>query len=163
MDCCKTWFAYLCAEIIEQCIERCQRDCPACRDGFKSPILHYHLQRNLHEKLDIYFHRVIPEMDIADLFNKFIIHFGWMELSKEEFIAIGQSFVRFSTPDAIFYGKYLTKENDYIIYGGDSCQTSVNPGVALNTTECDSKPIKTKKRKKNTISQNDVLGGGDAN
>ena len=102
-------------------------------------------------------------MDIAELFNKFIIHFGWMELSKEEFIAIGQSFVRFSTPDAIFYGKYLTKENDYIIYGDDSCQTSVNPGVVLNTTECDSKPIKTKKRKKSTISQNDVLGRGDAN
>ena len=82
-----------------------------------------------------------------------------MELSKEEFIAIGQSFVRFSTPDAIFYGKYLTKENDYIIYG----DTSVNPGVVLNTSECDGKPIKTKKRRKNAISQNDVLGGGDAN
>ena len=162
MDCCKTWFAFLCAEIIDQCMERCQRDCPACCDGFQSPLLHFHLQRNLREKLDLYFYRVVPELDIAELFNKFMIHFGWMDLTKDEFISIGQSFVRFSTPDAIFYGKYLNKENDYAIYGREPCDTSLQ-GVTLDTSPSDSKPIKTKRRKKSAISQNDVLGGGDAN
>ena len=162
MDCCKTWFAYLCAEIIDQCIERCQRDCPACRDGFQSPLLHFHLQRNLREKMDLYFHCIIPELDIADLFNKFIIHFGWMELSKDEFISIGQSFVRFSTPEALFYGKYLSKENDFAIYGTNLCQPSPNTAVVPDKPGCNNAPIKTKKRKKNVISQNDILGGGDA-
>ena len=144
-------------------MERCQHDCPACCDGFQSPLLHFHHQRNLHEKLNLYFYRIVPEMDIGELFNKFMIHFGWMELSKEEFISIGQSFVRFSTPDAIFYGKYLSKENDYAIYGSERRDTSLHQGVILDTSQCDSKPIKTKRRKKNLISQNDVLGGGNAN
>ena len=142
-------------------MERCQRDCPACCDGFQSPLLHFHHQRNLHEKLNLYFHRIIPELDIGELFNKFSIHFGWMELNKDEFITIGQSFVRFSTPDAIFYGKYLSKDNDYAIYGSNPRDTSSHPSAMFDTPECDSKPIKTKRRKKNPISQNDVPGGGD--
>jgi hypothetical protein len=83
-----------------------------------------------------------------------------MELSTAEFIAIGQSFVRFSTPDAIFYGKYLSKDNDYAIYGGRLCDTSPPTSVVFDTSERDSKPIKSKRRKKSAISQDDILGGG---
>ena len=149
MDCCKTWFAFLCADIIQRCIECCEQECPACTAGLLSPLLHYHNQSDLYVKLGRYYYRMVQEMDIADLFDKFILQFGWFSLNREEFIAIGQSFVRFSTPDAIFFGKYITRENDFALYG------SINEKVE--------KPIKPKKRKKTVISQNDVSGSSTQN
>ena len=151
MDCCKTWFAFLSADIIQHCIECCEQKCPACKDGLLSPLLHFHNQSDLYVKLGHYYYKIVQEMDIADLFDKFILQFGWFSLNREEFICIGQSFVRFSTPDAIFYGKYITKENDYALYGSTDQIVKVE------------KPIKVKKRKKNAISQNDVSGPSTQN
>ena len=151
MDCCKTWFAFLSADIIQRCIERCEQECPACNDGLLAPLLHLHNQFNIREKLDHYYYKIVQEMDIAELFDRFILQFGWFSLNRDEFINIGQYFSRFSTPDAIFYGKYITKDNDLALYG------STEEIVKVVTD----KPIKTKKRKKTGISQ-DVVSGTSA-
>ena len=149
MDCCKTWFAFLSADVIQRCIERSEAECPACTDELMSPLLHFHNQYSLREKLNQYYYRSVLEMDIADLFDRFVMQIGWFTLDREEFISIGQSFVRFSNPDAIFYGKYITKENDFALYGSTADQPS---------TKVPKKPIKARKRKKNAISQDDVPG-----
>ena len=146
MDCCKTWFAFLSADIIQRCIECCKQECPACKDGVLSPLLHLHTQSDLYEKVCRYYYRIMQEMIIADLFDRFILQFGWLSLNREEFISIGQYFVRFSTPDAIFYGRYITKENDFALYG------------STEEVEKVEKPIKTKKRTKKLISQDDLSG-----
>ena len=146
MDCCKTWFAFLSADIIQRCIECCKQECPACKDFVLSPLLHFHAQSNLYEKVCQYYYRTVQEMVIEDLFDRFILQFGWVTLNREEFITIGQYFVRFSTPHAIFYGKYITKENDFALYG------------SIEEVEKVEKPIKTKKRKKNIISQDGLPG-----
>ena len=96
-------------------------------------------------------------MDIADLFDRFILQFGWFSLNREEFIGIGQSFVRFSTADAIFYGKYITKENDFALYGSTSADHQII------CTKVPKKPIKAKKRKKDVISQDGVSGTSTEN
>ena len=93
-------------------------------------------------------------MDIDKLYDRFIVQFGWFTLEREQYVTIGQSFVRFSTPDAIFYGKYITAANDFTLYGHvDSNKVSLNEELA-------EKPIKVKRKKKSDISQNDVLGCG---
>ena len=153
MDCCRTWFAFLSADIIQRCIEYCEQECPACKDGLLSPLLHFHNQFSLREKLGQYYYRTVQEVDIAELFDRFILQFGWYSLNRDEFISIGQYFARFSTPDAIFYGKYITKANDLAVYG----TTEEIENVAVE------KPIKTKKRKKNVISQDDVSGSSTQN
>ena len=154
MDSCKTWFAFLSADVIQRCIECCEQECPACKNELLSPLLHFHNQYSLREKLEQYYYKTVQEMDIAELFDRFIVQFGWFSLNREEFISIGQSFVRFSSPDAIFYGKYVTKENDFALYG------STDQLVEKVTIE---KPIKAKKRKKNVISQDDVSGPSTQN
>ena len=155
MDCCRTWFAYLAAEVIQQCIDACEKDCPACMNGLYSPLLHFHNMHCLREKLDLYYYRVISEMDISELFNKFILHFGWLTLDNDEFVAIGQHFVRFSTPDAIYFGKYITKQNDFTLYGSSDEVTEDQPPAI--------KAIKAKRRKNNNISQDGVPGASASN
>lgn len=154
MDCCKTWFGFLSADIIRRCIENCERQCPACNDGLLSPLLHLHNQYSLREKLDHHYYKIVQETDIAVLFDRFILQFGWLSLNREEFISIGQYFTRFSTPEAIFYGRYITKENDATLYGSSEQVLEVTPPK---------KTIKAKKRKISPISQDDVPGSSTQN
>ena len=153
MDCNKTWFAFLSAEIIRQCIEICAKECPACIDGILSPLLHHHNELNLREKMERYISRV--EINLSSLFDKFVIQLGWFTLDRDQFVNIGQAFVNFSTPDAIFYGKYITYENDFAIYG--SLGGTENQSIAKPATPVEEKSIKGKRRKKNAISQDDIF------
>ena len=152
MDCFKTWLAFLSAQIVDQCIEHCAKDCPGCRDGLFAPLLHRHNQLNLHGKIDHYFERVTEQMDISSLFDQFIIRFGWFSLQRDEHVNIGENFIKLSTSDAIFFGNYITHENDAALYASYDAEAE--------STKHEKKSIKTKRRKKNIISQNDLLGGG---
>ena len=151
MDFNKTWFAYISAEIIRQCVDICAKECRACRDGILSPLLHYHNELNLREKMARYIDRV--ELNLMTLFDLFVIQFGWFGLDRDQFLNNAQAFIDFSTPDAIFYGKYITYENDYAIYGdtGENLITEKDPPV-------EKKSIKAKRHKKNVSSQNDISG-----
>ena len=142
MDAFKTWLAFLSAEIIERCNIRLKQECPGCESNLLSPLLHYHTHFNLLDTLKKYVPAVYIEMDIQKLFNSFLIKFGLFELPEEEFIKLGQSFVRFSSADAIYYGNYITKENDRLLYGE----------VTIEVPNYQPTPIKTKGRKKKAIS-----------
>lgn len=150
MDCCKTWLAFLAAHIVDKCIEHCTNDCPACIDGLLSPLLHRHNELNLREKIEYYFGRVTQQMAISTLFDQFIIRFGWVELQRDEYVNIGEKFIKLSTSDAIFFGNYITYENDKALYAI----------YEVEYTKPEKKSIKPKKRKKSPISQDDLLGGG---
>ena len=89
---------------------------------------------------------VVLEMDIQKLYNDFLLKFGLFSLPEDEFVRLGQSFVRFSTPDAIYYGNYITKENDQLLYS-----ESHNPPYEPT-------PIKGKKQKKTLTSENGISG-----
>ena len=148
MDPFRAWLAFLSADIIQRCTTRLQQECPGCRDGLLSPLLHYHSHFSLHDVMKKYMEIVVLEMDLQQLFSDFMIKFGLFDLPNDEFVKLGQSFVRFSTADAIYYGNYITKENDAALYA----QPTYEPT-----------PIKQKPRKKKLISQNDVSGQGSPN
>ena len=158
MDYNRTWFAFLSAEIIRQCIDNCVKECPACINGILSPLLHHHNELNLHQKMERYISRV--EMNLSSLFDRFVVRFGWFTLDREQFVNLGQAFVDFSTPDAIFYGKYITYKNDFEIYGGETENELIDTVATLGNE----KVIKGmgKRRKKNVIIENDIFGSSVA-
>ena len=116
MDAYKTWLAFLSAEVITRCLDRVKENCEGCRIGLLSPLLHQHTHFNLLEALKAKMPEISLQMDIQKLFHSFLIRFGLFDLPEEELVKIGQYFVRFSTPDAIYYGNYITKENEGGIY-----------------------------------------------
>ena len=60
-----------------------------------------------------------------------------------------------------FYGKYITNENNFLIYANlEETEATKTQMVFLDDTKSTDKPIKTKRRKKNGISNNDVSGTG---
>lgn len=152
MDYDKTWFGFLSAEIIRQCIDICAKECLACQNGVLSPLLHYHNELNLHEKMTRYVDRV--ELNLSTLFDQFVIQFGCFTMDRDLFLNHAQAFVDFSTPDAIFYGKYITYENDFAIYGNVGSNHLIDNVV----TPPKEKSIKAKRQKKNPIFQNDIPG-----
>ena len=149
------WLAFLSAQIVDRCIEHCTLNCPACRDGLLSPLLHRHNQLNLRGKIDLYFERVTQQMDMSSLFDQFIIRFGWFSLQRDEYVNIGENFIKLSTSDAIFFGNYITYENDTALYSIYEAEPE--------SPKPERKSIKPKRRKKNPISENDLLGGGAPN
>jgi hypothetical protein len=142
MDYTGTWFGFLAAEIVKQCIELCDQECPACKDGIIAPLLHYHNELNLREKMGKYISKTV--VDLSKLFDQFVIRFGLFTLDQDQFVNIGQSFINFSTPEAIFYGKYINYDNDQGLYG------------RIESQEFPQNPIKGKRKKKNVI-QDDLL------
>ena len=156
MDHTKTWFAFLSAEIIRQCIEICAKECPGCKNGMFSPLLHRHNELNLREKMERYIGRV--EINLSALFDQFAVQFGWFTLDRDQFLNHAQAFADFSTPDAIFYGKYITYENDFAIYGfGGATENQLIDKVQV-AAPVKEKAIKAKRQKKNVIIQDDIFG-----
>ena len=146
MDAFNTWFAFLCAELIDRCTARIKLECQGCKKGLLSPLLHYHSHFNLQETLKEKKQVVSLEMDIQKLYNSFLVKFGLFDLPEDEYIKIGQCFVRFSSADAIYYGNYITKDNEKLIY------------EAPNEPEYKPTPIIGVKRKKIAISEDDFSG-----
>ena len=101
---------------------------------------------NLLETMKKYMHVIALEMDIQLLYNNFILKFGYFNISEEEFIKIGESFIKFSTPDAIYYGNYITQENDYALY-------SETPDCEPNSPSYEPTPIKEPAKKKRIYSE----------
>ena len=116
MDSYQVWLAFLAVEIVDSCSLQLLKDCPGCQDGLLSPLLHYHNHFNLHDTIKKNMPVIVSQMNIQELFNKFLVKFGLFEVPEKEFLNIGQNFIQFSSPDAIYYGKYITKENDQILY-----------------------------------------------
>lgn len=146
----KIWLAFISSEIIEKCMEQSRKDCHACSINLASPILHRCHEFGLFDKLKGYMNTV--QIDIDSLWDKIVVHFGWFSLDRNPFIQIGNSFVNYSTPEAVFYGKYITHEIDRMFH-----QTVEHPPLNMATAH-PTEVIKPKKKKPRVTSKNDVSG-----
>ena len=145
MDAYKTWLGFLSAEVIERCLERIRGECQGCKVGLRSPLLHHHNHFNLLEAIKAKMLEVSMEIDIQKLYHSFLVKFGLFDLPEDEFVKMGQFFVRFTTPEALYFGNYITKENEKSIYDD-------------KVPEYEPTPIKETKRKRLVISENDFSG-----
>ena len=173
----RTWLGYITAEVVHKCIALCTEECLACKNGVISPLLHFHNELNLKDKIHRYLDRVV--IDLEYLFDQFILQFGWFNLNRQHYIQLAEIFLNVSTPEAIIYGKYITHQNDQAIYGlpppdttiatvaecalddGLISSTSVpaeNKSLKRQPSRSDKKPIKAKRSKKSTTSQNAAPG-----
>jgi len=165
----RTWLGYVTAEVVYQCISLCDEECLACKNGVISPLLHYHNELNLKDKIQRYLGRVNINLD--SLFDQFILRFGWFALNRTQYIQLADIFLSVSTPEAMVYGKYITHQNDYAIHGQQASSTATdvadytlieNPEIIEPTAKkrCTSakKTIKAKRTKKEVISKDVVAG-----
>ena len=164
----RTWLGYVTAEVVYQCMTLCNDECLACKNGVISPLLHFHNELNLKDKIHRYLGRV--DINLDSLFDQFILRFGWFALNRVQYIQLADIFLSVSTPEAIIYGKYITHQNDLAIYGqnesndiritGNCNLQPLNeepPSIAEAKTSkrkaTGKQSIKTKKSKKDAISQ----------
>ena len=151
----KTWPGYLTAHIIDQCIAHCEADCPGCRDGVLSPLLHWHNRFDLRTKVDRYFFTVKNKVDVSALFDAFHLRFGFFsKLNREKFVNSGECFVDNATPTSLVFGDFITHSLDYALYGEFMYQeqgseyTAVSPQPTQNTPESLEEPTQPQKSTK---------------
>ena len=135
MDVSKTLLAFLSAEIIEQCIVKLKLDCPGCQEGLLSHILHRHTHFSLLETIRLKLPEISTEVDIKKLYNNFLIRFGLFDQPDSELVNIGQCFIRFSTAEALYYGNYITKDNEKHFYEAEYEPTPVKDTKKRKLTE----------------------------
>ena len=108
MDPYKAWLALLLSVIIQRCQEKLVEECDACKAGLIASILNFHNHYNLLDTMKKYITVVAPELDIQQLFNSFIVKFGFYDVTDEEYFKTGQYFVKIISAEAIYYGNYIT-------------------------------------------------------
>ena len=121
MDYCHdTWTGYLTELIVQKSIETCELRCPGCTDKLKSPLLHFHNQMDLFQKMKHYYNEIrgflLPTIDLLyDNVSHKLPHSNDLAKDKEQYIYNARVFLNISSPESIYYGRYLDQHNDCII------------------------------------------------
>ena len=155
MDAERIWLGFIASEIFNGCIQLNKDNCPACKNGIISPILHFHNALNLHDITEKYFSIVIQNLDLKAIFEKFSAKILSMYgvTSNNELITIGGFFLKTINPKALYYGDYITAEIDGFVCDGfnKSCADSTNSTSVLYDPESPSyEPIPSKKQPRKT-------------
>lgn len=112
----KLWLCHISAELINSCLSLNIENCPGCRDGILSPILHFHTSFSLKDVIEKYFDIALKKMDVEYLSEKFCTKLNLRdEQSYDRLIKVGKSFLETLTAKALYYGDYITVENDKIV------------------------------------------------
>ena len=113
------WIAYIVDNLLKKCLTESKDNCPGCKDGKKSPILHLHLQLGLKDILEFYLHAATIKVDVLleDLLMKFEVQLNIMlnEMDNASYISHGRMFLKTCTPGSIYYGNYVNEMYDDII------------------------------------------------
>ncbi len=95
-------------------------ECPGCKDGMKSEILHLHNQRSLLDKLQIHFEPARAEIlnSIPTLYKNVEDKLPHSDDRKKDmgiYCNVGRHFLITCSPQTIYYGRYVTEMNDGFI------------------------------------------------
>ena len=119
------WMAFLSNVIVTESLKLSKQRCPACKEGFVSPLLHYHIQLSLLDKMKCYFEEVTGPMirNIEDLLQSFQqqIHTddNCINLS-----FLGQTFLTMATAESIYFGRYIDNQIDLELFP-KQCEPSI--------------------------------------
>ena len=109
---------FLCEYFVRRTEELAKLDCNACKDKIKCHLLHMCIRNGMLEKITIYFEKVRGEMlaCINVLFEQFC---GSLQpnhgLEPEAFINCDKLLLFSMTPKALFYGRFVTELNAFLI------------------------------------------------
>ncbi len=94
--------------------------CPACESKIKSPLLHICHQRGLLDKLQVHFEEVRGPMltsleSYYEQVQEILPHSDDLSKDKNNYINAGRLWLQLSSPETIFYGKYVDEFNNSFI------------------------------------------------
>ena len=111
--------AYVVDNLLKECLTESRDNCPGCKYGKKSPILHLHLKLGLKDILEFYLHAATINVDVLleDLLMKFEVQLNIKlnEMDNASYISHGRMFLKTCTPGSIYYGNYVNEMYDDII------------------------------------------------
>ena len=150
------WLGYLTHLVITNCLVKAKGKCAACKNNITtSPLLHYHLQSSLLEKMKDNFEEVRGPMisEIELCFNSYVQLYG-LDVEKNNYIFTGQTFLLLSTPESIYFGRYINEELYAILF------PQANPEAVkiLSATPRKCEENKSKKRRENKPTEISKLG-----
>ena len=68
-------------------------------------------------------------------------------MNRQRYIELAEIFLSVSTPEAVMYGKYITHQNDFTIYGQEEYTTDVKDYTLLESGDVATTEKKCPKRK----------------
>ena len=107
------WLAYIVNMFVTNTLLKTKQHCSGCRKDLKSPLLHFHIQASLLEKLKLYFEEVRGDMisSFEECFAAFVRDTN-INLNKDQYLFSGQTFLLLATPESIYYGRFITEDID---------------------------------------------------
>ena len=117
------WHSYLVAMFVEQTLKMGFKRCKGCEENRLSPIAHAHITTSLIEKIRHFFTTIQSVLceDIVELayLARFIPQTKVKDFTDEELISEGLRFLKQLTPHEIYYGAYISKEDEVGFYDKD--------------------------------------------
>lgn len=115
------WIGYLAENTIQKCISLTLVECPGCKDGMKSDILHLHSQLSLLEKIQNHFETARGQMlESLNTFYKEIEsklpHSSERSKDMSVYCSIGRFFLLTISAQALYYGRYVNECNHSLIH-----------------------------------------------
>ena len=116
----EAWVAFLSENIVRQSIKISKDKCPGCKDDMQSPILHLHEQQSLIDKIRNAFEYVrgVILLNIDSYYKQFESKLPCSDDKKKDKIIycnLARTFLLTATPDSLYFGRYLSVENDSFI------------------------------------------------
>ena len=117
----ENWIGFLANFLITKCVKACKDRCPGCEIKLRSPILHKHDQFSLLDKIRIHFDEIKgilePHLEtIYDIVQGKLPHSSDLEMDKVSYCKMGQNFLLATNPDSLYWGRYVTEFNDFIVF-----------------------------------------------
>ena len=114
------WLAYLADRVVQKCVDLSIKECPGCKDGKISPILHLHQQLSLLDKLANYFEQTRTQVlqDIEKLYTQISDKLPHSKDEKQDKIIycnVGRNFMITCTAQSLYFGRYISDMNDSFI------------------------------------------------
>ena len=111
------WMAWITNSIVVKSLQLSKERCPACKENLSSPLLHYHIQLSLLDKMKCYFEETRGPMvkSIEQCFDDFAVHIGLKE-DGSNYYFLGQTFLLMATAESLYYGRYVDEGIENELY-----------------------------------------------
>lgn len=114
------WLGFLTETFIREAMTNCEQECPGCRDGMRSAVLHLHQQLSLLDKLRKYFEQIRGDLltKILTFYSQFqmkLPHSDDLDKDKSIYCGVARSYLITCTAETIYYGRYVTEATDSFI------------------------------------------------
>lgn len=114
------WIGYLAEIVIRKCVSKSLVECNGCKDKMRSDLLHLHHQQSLFEKVQLHFNSVRLDLlnSLPTLYKAIEGKLPHSEDKKKDmmiYCELGQHFLISCSPEALYYGRYISELNDTFI------------------------------------------------